>query len=118
MTTTDDKVLTGAGEREHRARQVLACLPGLDETLAAEIIRVRTEKRFETVADLLNVTGITKDVFKKVCNSVDVRSDVFGVRSFGVLRSSIPGEAPYCCVCAVIDRTGDAIKIKSWREPN
>jgi hypothetical protein len=43
---------------------------------------------------------------------VSARSDVFRVRSFGVLGT---GDM-YYCVSAVIDRTGDTAKIQYWRE--
>ena len=77
----------------------------------------RLEGEFQSVAELLDVPGMSVDKFKKICNLVSVSSDVFRVRSFGVLGRH--GEASvgiYCCVSAVIDRTGDEVKLRSWRE--
>ena len=114
VTTQDEDVIKGVVNINTAPAEVLACLPGFDEALARRIVGWRQGHAtgFETAADLLDVEGVSMDIFKQVCPLVSARSDVFGVRSFGVLGA---GDI-YCCVSAVIDRTGDTVKIGSWRE--
>jgi hypothetical protein len=60
---------------------------------------------------------MSPDKFKQICNLISVRSDVFNVRSFGVLgRPEGESHGIYCCVWAVIDRSGDKVALLSWRE--
>ena len=117
VTTSDEKVLQGVINLNTAQPTVLACLPGIDEALAAEIYVHRQETKFESVADLLDVRGMSDSKLKQVWNLVSVRSDVLSVRSFGVLGRK--GEARggvHCCVAAVVDRTEDEIRLRSWRE--
>jgi len=114
VTTTDEKVIKGAVNVNTAPPEVLMCLPGITEQLARRIVRYRSEREhgFESVADLLNVEGVSVALFKQLCPKVGARSDVFSVRSFGVLKN---GEM--CrCVHAVIDRTEDKTRIPYWRE--
>jgi len=114
VTTQDEEVLKGVVNVNTAAVEVLACLPGLDDALARRITTWRRTHTagFETATDLLDVEGVSMDVFKQLYQLVSARSDVFSVRSFGVLET---GDM-YCCVGAVIDRTGDTAKIQHWRE--
>ena len=114
VTTQKEDVLKGLVNVNTAPYEVLACLPGLDETLARAIVHEREgrEEGFATTADLLDVDGISTDVFKKVCARVSARSDVFSVRSFGVLHA---GDL-YCCARAIIDRTEDTTRLRYWRE--
>ncbi len=117
VTASEEEVLKGVINVNTAPVEVLACLPGVDEALAAQIVAQRREVEFESAAGLLDVSGMSIEKFKQICNLVSVRSDVFSVRSFGVL--SAPGEAGvsiYCCVAAIIDRTGEEIKLRCWRE--
>jgi hypothetical protein len=89
----------------------------VDEALASAICDHRLRHKFESTAELLDVQGMSVDKFKGICNLVGVRSDVFSVRSFGVLQpAGEPSGGTYCCVVAVIDRTDDKIRLSSWRE--
>lgn len=114
VTTQDEEVIKGVVNINTAPAEVLACLPGFDDALARRVAGWRQGHTagFETAADLLDVEGVSMDVFKQVCPLVSARSDVFSVRSFGVLGT---GDM-YCCVSAVIDRTGDTAKIGYWRE--
>lgn len=114
VTTSEDEVIQGLVNVNTASYEVLACLPGIDETLAQNIVYERqgSEEGFQTTADLLDVDGVSEDVFKKICDHVTARSDVFSVRSFGLLHNS----DIYRCVYAVIDRTGEAIRFKYWQE--
>jgi len=117
LTISDDEVLKGIININTAPQEVLACLPGVDETLAAQIIARRRAAGFESIGGLLDVRGMTPEKLKGICNLVSARSDVFAVRSFGVVGST-DGEGPHicCCVAALIDRSGKSIRISSWRE--
>ena len=93
---------------------VIACLPGMDESIALAIVTERQGRDggFTTVMDLLSVNGISKDILKSLYNHVAVRSDVFKVRSFGVLRSG----STHVSVSAIIDRSGYTARILYWQE--
>ena len=114
VTTTDEEVLKGVANVNTAPYEILACLPGITDSVAREIVRWRAERKegFETVADLLDVEGMSVDLFKQICPHTSVRSDVFSVRSFGVIEK---GDI-YRCVEAVIDRTQQVAQIRYWRE--
>ena len=114
MTTTDDKVLKGVVNINTAPYEILVCLPGITEAAAREIVRLQEEREegFETVANLLDVEGMSVDLFKQICPHISARSDVFSVRSFGVIEK---GDF-YRCVEAVIDRTQEVAQIRYWRE--
>jgi len=114
VTTTDEEVLKGVANVNTAPYEILACLPGITDPVAREIVRWREERKegFETVADLLDVEGMSVDLFKQICPHTSVRSDVFSVRSFGVIEK---GDV-YRCVEAVIDRTQQVVQIRYWRE--
>jgi len=117
VTVSEEKVLQGVINVNTASAKVLACLPGVDEALASAICDYRLRHKFESTAELLDVQGMSVDKFKGICNLVSVRSDVFSVRSFGVLQpAGEPSGGTYCCVVAVIDRTDDKIRLSSWRE--
>ena len=116
VTVSEEEVHKGVINVNTASEEVLACLPGVDEALAAEICAHRTGSKFKGTAELLDVRGMSVNKFKQICNLVSVRSDVFSVRSFGVLQTGDASGGIYCCVAAVIDRTGDKIKVRSWRE--
>lgn len=114
VTTAEGEVRKGVVNINTAPREVLACLPGLDDALARQIVQSRQGRKtgFQTEAELLDVDGITLEVFKEVWPHISARSDVFNVRSFGVVGI---GDT-YCCVSAVIDRTENEAKIGYWRE--
>jgi len=116
VTTSDEETLQGVINVNTAPVQVLACLPGVEEELAVQIADARPETGFQSIGDLLDVPGLTTEVFKQMCGSVSVRSDVFGVQSFGVLTAPDGTLAACCCVWAVIDVTGDQVKLNVWRE--
>jgi DNA uptake protein ComE-like DNA-binding protein len=114
VTTKDEEVLKGLININTAPYEVLASLPGLDDALAMQIVKSREERldAYQSVADLLDLPGFSTNTFKQACSHITVRSDIFSVRSFGVIGS---GET-YRSVEAVIDRTQDAATIRSWRE--
>ena len=119
VTVSDDEVMRGMVNVNTAPVEVLACLQGLDEAVAAEIVTYRETSELRSLADLLDVQGISVEVLKQISEHVSVRSDVFRVRSFGVLGR--PGEVElqnpaYAGISVVVDRTEDTIKLRSWRE--
>ena len=116
VTITDDDVLPGRVNVNTAPAAVLACLPGMDRALALAVVNRRGQAPFESVADLLDLEGMSIDAFKRLCNLIAVRSDVFSVRAFGVVGGIERPVETHCCVRAVIDRTGDRIRLISWRE--
>ncbi|MFO8008150.1 MAG: helix-hairpin-helix domain-containing protein [Candidatus Brocadiia bacterium] len=115
VTVTDEEVLSGRVNVNTAPAEVLACLPGLNGDLAVKIVARRRQRAFRSAADLLDVEGLSADKLKEVCGHLCVRSDVFRVRSYGVLNTG-SGQPVYRCVGAVIDGTGDEIIVNSWRE--
>jgi len=114
VTTTDDKVRKGVVNLNTAPEDVMVCLPGITRELAANIRQAR-EKRvsgFQSIADLLDVEGISKEALKQICPHVSVRSDVFSLWSYGVIRSG----NMHRCVHAIIDRTEPVSRIRYWRE--
>jgi len=114
VTTTDDKVRRGVVNLNTASEEVLACLPGISKTLAASIRQAREKREdgFQSVADLLDVEGVSTEILKQLCSHVSVRSDVFSLWSYGVTRSG----NIYRCVHAVVDRTESVSRIRYWRE--
>ena len=111
---TNDETIKGLVNINTADARVLVCLPGITDAIAARIVQSRelNADGFKTVADLLDVEGVTVDVFKPVCPLISARSDVFNVRSFGVVQN---GEV--CrCVEAIIDRSAQTVRIVQWRE--
>jgi DNA uptake protein ComE-like DNA-binding protein len=117
VTTSDEDTLTGVINVNTAGRDVLACLPGFDGDIAAEIVDMRRESPFNSIAGLLDVFGVSADILKGVCANVSVRSDVFRVISYGVVGGYDGERVRACCaVLTVIDRTEDTARLRSWRE--
>ncbi|MCC6487650.1 MAG: helix-hairpin-helix domain-containing protein, partial [Candidatus Hydrogenedentes bacterium] len=114
MTISKEDVRKGLVNINTAPYEVLACLPGMDETLAEAIVRERDTRAggFTTVIDLLDVNGMTVDKLKQCYEMMTARSDVFTVRSYGV----IDGGAVCVAVGAVIDRSDETIHILHWQE--
>ncbi len=59
---------------------VLQSLPGIDATLAGNIItEINTNGPFDKIGDVLDAAGITTEIFEKIANLITVRSDIFEV---------------------------------------
>ena len=114
ITLEEDEVLPGRINVNTAPVEVLACLPEIDESVALAIVQDRQGRvdGFETVFDLLEVRGIDNARLKGILGHISVRSDVFSVRSFGVLRDG----RTVASASAVLDRTEDEVKILYWRE--
>jgi DNA uptake protein ComE-like DNA-binding protein len=117
ITVTEDEVLAGLVNLNTASEEVLVCLPGMDERTARAIVVRRQEAPLQSVGDLLQMDEVRVEDFRQCCDRVSVRSDVLSVRSFGVAGGGEGwGSAAQRCVLALIDRTGDRVRLSSWRE--
>jgi type II secretory pathway component PulK len=114
-----DQVSAGRGQQRSgvinlntTSNTVLACLPDVTEELATSIITHRKNRPFANVAELLDVSGMTQDIFKKICNRVAVRGETYRVISEGVL----PATGARRPVEAVIRYDGYDIETLYYRE--
>ncbi len=113
LTLKDDKTLVGLLNVNTAPRAVLRTLPGVDDQLADAIIRERDAGAgFTTIGDLLQVAGMTKDIFARLEQHVTVRSWVFRIHSRGLTDSGLARASIEC----VVDRGGDTPRVLYWRE--
>jgi DNA uptake protein ComE-like DNA-binding protein len=114
LTTSKEDVLPGLININTAPQEVLACLPGMDESLAQAVVIAREGRPdgFQTVTDLLDVSGMTIELLKPIYPQLTARSDVYLARSIGILA----GGGVRANVSAVLDRTEDDVRILYWRE--
>lgn len=114
MTTSNDEVRPGLVNINTAPYHVFACLPGMDESLARAIVRERDTRAggFTAVIDLLDVNGMTVETLKKSYDSLTARSDVYTVRSYGVLGNGVV----HVALSAVVDRSDSDVRILHWQE--
>ncbi len=123
LTTTDEQAVQGKININTASETVLALLPGMDEEKAGAIVQAReanqaasTEEEavpgFENTAQLLEVEGIDQNTFGQIAGVITCRSYTFMIEAHGV---GIDGKDIGYCM-AIIDRTGDSIEIKMWRQ--
>jgi competence ComEA-like helix-hairpin-helix protein len=83
------KELTGLVNINTASATVLACLRGLGPDLAQAIISYRSANGyFSSVAMLLKVAGLSREIFKQVAPRVTARSETFRIISEGKVTSS------------------------------
>jgi DNA uptake protein ComE-like DNA-binding protein len=113
VTLKDDEVLMGQINVNTAPVTVLKTLPGMDNELASAIDRYRQGGGgFTTIADLLELSSMTKEKFSKMEDFLTVRSSVFMVRSYGQSESVLAGARIEC----VVDRSEDVPKYFYWLE--
>jgi competence ComEA-like helix-hairpin-helix protein len=89
VTIESRQNLTGLININTAGADVLACLPGVDRELASAIIAYRRSSGFfPNVAYLLQVPGITRDVFKQIVSLVTTRSETYRIQCEGRVASS------------------------------
>ncbi|HEX5397919.1 MAG TPA: helix-hairpin-helix domain-containing protein [Verrucomicrobiae bacterium] len=89
LTANSGQNLPGAIDLNTASRDVLACLPGLDPQLAQAIISYRQSSGFfRNVADLLKVSGMTREIFKQVAPLVSARSETYRILCEGMVNST------------------------------
>ncbi|GIX07127.1 MAG: hypothetical protein KatS3mg115_1530 [Candidatus Poribacteria bacterium] len=130
-TITDEEVIVGLVNLNTADAQVLALLPGMDQNTANAIVQYRnggsgggasgvsssqqaqgqqTGNPFETVGELLDVSGISDETFQQLTAWVTYRAQVFRIVSEGQTES---GETRIS-VTAVLDRSGERVETKFW----
>ncbi len=113
IKVTDDDVVRGRININTASREVLRCLPEVDEKMAEQIYLYRRGRGgFDTVAGLLSVPGIKVGQFREMVNYVTVRSNVFTIRSRGKAERTGLTHT----VEAVVRRTDRKLEIIYWRE--
>jgi competence ComEA-like helix-hairpin-helix protein len=81
--------LTGAININTAGISVLACLPGMDRQLAQAIVSYRQSQGFfANIAWLLEVPGITRDIFKQLAPLITTRSETYRILSEGKVDST------------------------------
>ena len=113
LTLKDDEILYGQINLNTASRVVLGALPGVTEELAEAIAQRRDALgQFSSIGQLLDVNGLTKEVFGQLEDSVTVRSSVFRMRSEGQSASGLAKATIEC----VMDRADEAPRILYWLE--
>jgi competence ComEA-like helix-hairpin-helix protein len=89
ITVSDELRLEGVVNINTASWEVLASLEGLNESLARAIVDHRQSAGpFASAADLLDVPGVTVEVFKQVGGRVTARGGTFRVTAEGIVPSS------------------------------
>ena len=88
VTVANGRARAGVSNVNTASKTVLACLPDVSEELAGSIVTHRKSRPFANVAELLDVTAMTQDIFKKICKRVAVRGETYRVISEGLLPAT------------------------------
>jgi DNA uptake protein ComE-like DNA-binding protein len=89
VTTIDGFERPGVINVNTASGTVLACLPGIDRELAEAIVFYRRASGFfPNSAWLLDVPGITREIFKQVVSRVTCRSETYRILSEGRVSST------------------------------
>jgi competence ComEA-like helix-hairpin-helix protein len=88
LTVEERSQIAGAININTAAVEVLMCLPGIHRPLAQAIVSHRQANgAFTSVAGLLDVPGINRDLFKQVAPRIAVRSETFRIVGEGQVGS-------------------------------
>jgi DNA uptake protein ComE-like DNA-binding protein len=89
VTVSDESDLAGLVNINTASPTVLDCLPGLSPDLAQAIVNARESGGyFASVAGLLKVEGLTRDIFKQVLPFITVRSETYRIIAEGKVDST------------------------------
>lgn len=111
LTLKDDEVLSGRVNINTAPLVVLRTL--MDDELADAVVRQREgDGYFSSVGDLLEVTGMTREKFAALENSVAIRSSVFRVHGQGLAASGLAAAWIEC----VLDRSAEVPRVLFWLE--
>ncbi|HRI14318.1 MAG TPA: type II secretion system protein GspK [Verrucomicrobiota bacterium] len=84
LTVEDQTELRGAINLNTASVEVLMCLPGVTRPLAQAVVAHRKANGFfPHIAELLQVSGMNRELFKQVAPHVTVRSETFRILSEG-----------------------------------
>jgi DNA uptake protein ComE-like DNA-binding protein len=111
---TNDQTTAGRININTAPKQVLIALPGISDALADAIVQHRQApgRPFSNIAELLDVPGMSENVFIPLSDLITVRSFQFRVRS----EAAIEGMDARRTAIAVLDRSGDKVKTLYWNE--
>lgn len=128
ITMTDEATVAGLININTAPQEILQLLPGMDEQKAQAIISRREStpenpqqnaagealqgNPFTNIGQLLDVQGIDRETFRQMAGLVTYRSHSFMIEASGV---DPRGKVIATCV-GVIDRTGDQVTVKYWRQ--
>lgn len=88
LTLEERSQIPGAINVNTAGVEVLMCLPGVTRPLAQAIVAQRQANgAFPNVATLLEVPGMTRDLFKELAPLISVRSETFRILSEGQVGS-------------------------------
>ncbi len=89
VTVNSDQSLSGIININTAGIDVLCCIPGIDRPLAQAIISYRQSNGyFTSIAGLLKVSGMTRQLFKQAAPLVDARSETYRILSEGRVNST------------------------------
>ncbi len=89
LTVNNGGDMTGVVNLNTASLDVLLCLPGVSRELAQAIISYRQSSGFfPNIAYLLQVPGMTRDIFSQLAPRVSARSETFRILSEGNVTSS------------------------------
>jgi len=111
LTLSNDEMLPGRVNINTAPIEVLKTLMDDDITQAVKRFRDRGDE-FTSIADLLDISGMTTEKFGNLENFVTVRSSVFRILSLGQAASELARETIEC----VVDRSGKTPRVLYWSE--
>ncbi|MGE4179596.1 MAG: helix-hairpin-helix domain-containing protein [Limisphaerales bacterium] len=89
LTTDSESLQAGVVNVNTAGLEVLACLPGVSRELAQAILSYRgSAGYFASTAALLNVSGMTTEIFKQISARVTARSETYRILAEGRIRST------------------------------
>ena len=113
ITTDNGQSLAGAINVNTAGLTVLMCLPGVTRELAQAIISHRqADGFFANPGELLQLPGMTRDVFKQVAPLVTARSETYRLLCEGKINSSGVRQR----IQAIIHIGLSSQEVLSWRE--
>ena len=114
ITVTDDQKLVGRINVNTVPATVLKCLVRDNDQLVQNILEYRRSGSapFDDIGELLDVQGMTDNVFRQLTQWVGTKSSVFSARSIGYVANT----KAYKEIYAILDRGADTPQIRYWKE--
>jgi DNA uptake protein ComE-like DNA-binding protein len=111
---TDEEKSPGRVNINTAAQRIFEVHPKINEALAKDIIAYREKQKdgFRTIADIMDVPGMTQELFMELAQYITVRSFQYRVKSV----AEIEGIEKKKTIIAVLDKAGDRIEILYWNE--
>jgi len=125
ITISDESTIPGLININTASQEILQLLPNMDENKAQAIVNHReasgvqsvdgeseSGNPFTNIGQLLDVEGIDEETFRQLSSQVTYRSYAFTVEASGIEQD----EKTIASCTAVIDRSGNQIEIKYWKQ--